>query len=68
MIYRSLGVPLSVPLHTPLRYQSSQVVARRRLDRARVFRYRAIREMRGTQGGYSIMVATGVDMPLGKSL
>ena len=38
------------------------------MDRARVFRYRVIREMRGIQGGYSMMVAVGVDTPLGKSL
>ena len=38
------------------------------MDHARVFCYRAIREMHETQGGCSMMVAIGVDTPLGKSL
>ena len=68
MIYRSFSVPLSVPLQTPLLHQSSQVVVGRSLGRARGFCDRSIRGMHGTWGGYSMMVATGVDMPLGKSL
>ena len=61
-------MPLSVPLRTPPRCQLDQVAAGRSLDSARVFRYRAIREMHETRGGYSMMVAIGVDTPLGKSL
>ena len=38
------------------------------MDRARVFRYRAIGERHETQGVCSMMVAIGVDTPLGKSL
>ena len=68
LIYRNFSVPLSVPPHTPLHYWSSQVVAGRSLDHMRVFRYRTIRGTHGIQGGCSMMVAVGVDTPLGKSL
>ena len=68
MIYRSFGVPLSVPPRTLPHYQSNQVVAGRSLDRVRVFRDRAIRGMRGTQGGCFMMVAIEADTPLGRSL
>ena len=68
LIYRSFGAPLSVPLHTPLHHWLNQVVTRRSLGHVRVFCYRTIREMHGTRGECSMMVATGADMPLGKSL
>ena len=61
-------MPLSVPLHILLHCQLGQVVARRSLGHVRGFCDRVIGVRCGTQGGYSMMVATGADTPLGKSL
>ena len=61
-------MPLSVPLQTPLLHQSNPVVVGRSLGHVRGFHNRMIGGTHGTQGGYSMMVAIGVDMPLGKSL
>jgi len=63
-----VGGFLSAPLHIPLLHQSGQEVVGRSWGHVREFCYRAIRVMYGIQGGFSMMVAIGVDMPLMRSL
>ena len=68
LTYWSFGVSLSVPPHTLPYHQLDPVAVGRSLGHVRGFYNRAIEGMHGTRGGCSIIVAIGVDMPLGKSL